>query len=77
MNTNAFLIKDYKMAKEMSKYLDYILISMHAIDAEKEEEITGVKNSFEKKIRAIKWFKRAGVNFIRVNTVASLNNIKI
>ena len=76
LNTNGSLIKNYKMAQEMAKYLDYVLFSMHAYSAKKDEEITKFKGSFEKKIRAIKWFKKAGVKTIRVSTIASLDNIR-
>ena len=76
LNTNGSLIKNYKMAKELAKYLDYVLFSMHTYNAKKDERITGIKGSFEKKIRAIKWFKKAGVRTIRVSTIATMDNIR-
>ncbi len=76
LNTNGYLIRDYEHAKKLAKYLDYVLFSFHAYDFKKEEKITGVKNSFQKKIQAIKWLRKAGVNTIRINTVASVDNIK-
>ncbi|MFH1551566.1 MAG: radical SAM protein [bacterium] len=75
MNTNAYLIKDYKFVKKLAQYLDYVLISMHAYNAAKEKNITGIGESFEKKVKAIQWFKKAGVKVVRVNTAASLENI--
>jgi len=76
LNTNGSLIKSYNMAKEMTKYLDYVLFSLHTCDSKEDEKITGFKHSFEKKIRAIKWFRKAGINIIRINTIATLKNIK-
>lgn len=76
LNTNGSLIKNYKMAKQLAKYLDYVLFSMHTYNAKKDEKITGVKGSFEKKLRAVKWFKKAGVRTIRVSTIATLDNIR-
>ena len=76
LNTNGSFIKNYKMAKELAKYLDYVLFSMHTYNSGKDEEITGFKGSFEKKIRAIKWFKKAGVKTIRVSTIATTDNIR-
>ncbi len=76
LNTNGSLIKSYKMAKEMAKYLDYVLFSMHTYDPKKDEEITGFKGSFEKKVRAVRWFKKAGVKTVRMSTIATLDNIK-
>jgi len=75
LNTNGSLISSYAVAKEMTKYLDYVLFSLHAYDPREDEKITGFKNSLEKKIRAIKWFRKAGVNIIRINTIATLKNI--
>jgi len=76
LNTNGSLIKSYKMAKEMAKYLDYVLFSMHTYDPKKDEKITGFKGSFEKKVRAVRWFKKAGVKTVRMSTIATLDNIK-
>jgi MoaA/NifB/PqqE/SkfB family radical SAM enzyme len=76
LNTNGSLIKNYKQARGLVRYLDYALFSLHTFDPKKDEEITGVKNSFEKKIRAIKWFKRAGIKTIRVSTIATADNIR-
>ncbi len=76
LNTNGSLIKSYKQVKEMVKYLDYVLFAMHAYDSENDEIMTGFKNSFKKKIKAIKWFKKAGIKIIRVNTIATLDNIR-
>ena len=76
LNTNGSLIEDYSMVKEMVKYLDYVLFAMHAYSAKQDEKITGFKNSFDKKIRAMQWFKKAGINILRVNTIASLDNIR-
>jgi len=76
LNTNGSLIKSYKMAKEMAKYLDYVLFSMHTYDSKKDEKITGFKGSFEKKLRAVKWFKKAGIKTVRMSTIATLDNIK-
>lgn len=75
LNTNGSLIESYAMVKEMVKYLDYVLFAMHAYNSREEEKITGFKNSFQKKIRAMRWFKEAGIKILRVNTIASLNNI--
>ncbi|MFH1551574.1 MAG: radical SAM protein [bacterium] len=75
MNTNAYLIKDYKSVKKLAQYLDYVLISMHAYNTINEKAVTGTRDSFAKKIRAIQWFKEAGVKVVRVNTVASPENI--
>lgn len=76
LNTNGSLIESYAMVKEMVKYLDYVLFAMHAYEPKGDERITGFKGSFEKKIRAMKWFKKAGIKILRVNTIASLDNIK-
>lgn len=76
LNTNGSLVKDYKQAKEMVKYLDYVLFSMHTYKAKEDEKITGFKNSFEKKVRAIKWFRKAGIKIINVSTVATMENVK-
>lgn len=76
LNTNGSLIESFKMVKEMVKYLDYVLFGMHAYNAKGDEKITGYKESFEKKIRAMRWFKKAGIEILRVNTIASLDNIK-
>ena len=75
LNTNGSLIKDYATAKELAKYLDYVLFSMHTYDVKKDEKITGHKDSFRKKIRAIGWLKQAGVQTIRVSTIATRDNI--
>jgi radical SAM protein with 4Fe4S-binding SPASM domain len=76
LNTNGYLINSYSYIKEMTKYLDYVLFSLHSYNPKKDEEITGVKHSFEKKIRVIKWFRKAGIKIIRINTIATLENIK-
>lgn len=76
LNTNGSLIESYNMVKELTKYLDYVLFAMHAYNQRDDEMITGFKNSFEKKIRAMKWFKEAGIKILRVNTIASLDNIR-
>jgi len=76
LNTNGSLISKYSTVKEMAKYLDYVLFSMHTHDPKEDEKITGVKGSFVKKIRAIRWFKKAGIKTIRINTVATLKNIR-
>jgi len=76
LNTNGSLIKNYKQVKEIAKYLDYVLFSMHTCDPKKDGKITGFKNSFEKKIRAIRWFRKAGVKIVNVSTVATMENIK-
>ena len=76
LNTNGSLIESYSMVKEMVKYLDYVLFAMHAYRAEDDERITGFKGSFEKKIKAMQWFKKSGIGILRVNTIASLENIK-
>lgn len=75
LNTNGSLISSYSMVKEIVKSLDYVLFAMHAYNSDKDERITGVKGSFEKKVRAMKWFKEAGIKILRVNTIASLDNI--
>lgn len=76
LNTNGSLIKNYKMAEELAKYLDYVLFSMHTYDPKKDEKITGLKGSFEKKVRAIRWFKKAGVETIRISTIATRDNVR-
>lgn len=75
LNTNGSLIKNYGMAKEMAEYLDYVLFSMHTYEPLKDEKITGFKGSFGKKLRAIRWLKRAGVKTIRISTIATRDNI--
>lgn len=76
MNTNGSLIKDYNQAKEISKYLDYILFSLHTYYPKKDEEITKFKDSFNRKIQAIKWFRKAGMKTVNVSTVATMKNIR-
>ena len=76
LNTNGFLIKSYNEAKRLAENIDYVLFSMHTYDSKKDEKITGVKGSFEKKLRAIKWLKKAGIKTIRVSTIATLDNIR-
>ena len=76
LNTNGSLIESYKQAKEMAKYLDYVLFSFHTCDSKKDEKISKFKDSFEKKIKAIKWLRKAGVKIVNVSTVATMENIK-
>ena len=76
LNTNGSLVESREMAKEMVRYLDYVLFAMHAYNPKDDERITGFTDSFEKKIRAMKWFKDAGIKILRVNTIATLDNIK-
>jgi len=76
LNTNGSLITNYKTVRDIVKYLDYVLFSMHTYDPKEDERITGFKDSFRKKVRAIRWFRKAGIKTIRVNTVATLKNIR-
>jgi len=76
LNTNGYLIKSYAQVKEMVKYLDYVLFSLHTYDVHEDEKITGVEYSLDRKLRAIKWFRKAGIRIIRINTIATLKNIR-
>jgi radical SAM protein with 4Fe4S-binding SPASM domain len=76
LNTNGYFIKSYAQVKEMAKYLNYVLFAFHAYNPREDEEITGVKHSFERRIRAVKWFRKAGIKIIRVNTIATKRNIR-
>jgi len=75
LNTNASLITNYKVAQEIARYTDFVLISMHTYDPLKDERITGFKSSFSKKIKAMIWLKEAGLKILRVSTVATMDNI--
>jgi len=75
LNTNGSLIKNYKTAEKLAKYLNYILFSMHTYDSQKDEEITGFKGSFQRKVRAIKWLKKAGIKTIRISTIGTRDNL--
>jgi len=74
LNTNGLLI-DEKIAKELEKYVDNILIALNAYSKEKEQEITKV-DSFNKRIKALSLLKQTKIKIIRSGTIALKENIE-
>lgn len=74
LNTNATLINENNIEK-IVKYVDNVLIPLEGFDNTSESKVTGYKNSFKKKITAIKLLKKFGVRKIRCGTVATKENI--
>lgn len=75
LNTNASLINSYKVAREIARHTDFVLISIHTYDPVKDEKLSGFNNSFSKKLKAMEWLKEAGLKILRVSTVATMDNI--
>ncbi len=73
LNTNGQLI-DKKTAQKLADYVYNVLIPLNAPDPETEKKITG-HDSFEKKKRAIKFLKEAGIPIVRSGTIALEKNI--
>ena len=76
LNTNGTLIRDKKTVKLLDKYVSSILLPIESYNNEKESKITGHKDSFKKKIKAIDLLKRYSKITIRVGTVATKENIR-
>jgi len=74
LNTNGTLI-DEKNVEKIREYADNVLIPLESFDNANEAKVTGCKNSFEKKIKAIKLLKRFDIETIRCGTVATKTNI--
>jgi radical SAM protein with 4Fe4S-binding SPASM domain len=70
LNTNGSLI-DEKMALLLTETVDNFLIPLEGPDAEAEMESTGIKDSFDLKLKAISYLAKAGAKIIRVGTVAT------
>jgi MoaA/NifB/PqqE/SkfB family radical SAM enzyme len=75
LNTNASLI-DENLACKLVPLVDNFLIPIESYDNDKEGEITGHKNSLNKKIAALKNLEKAGAKKVRVGTVAIPENIE-
>ncbi len=75
LNTNASLI-DENLACKLVPLVDNFLIPIESYDNDKEGEITGHKNSLNKKIVALKYLEKAGAKKVRVGTVAISENIE-
>ena len=73
LNTNASLFSQQKI-KELSPYLDDVLVSMHAIDSASEQLLGGKPNSFNTKQAAIKALSKEDV-FVRAATILTPENI--
>jgi len=74
LNTNGSLINEDN-AGWLAASVENILIPIESFSAEHEAEITGFKNSLDKKIQAIKLLKSARIKTLRVGTVALPENI--
>ncbi|MEM2918471.1 MAG: radical SAM protein [Candidatus Altiarchaeota archaeon] len=75
LNTNGTLISERNIEK-IREYVDNVLISLEGFSNESEFKSTRCKNSFEKKINAIKLMKKNKVKIVRCGTVATKENIK-
>jgi MoaA/NifB/PqqE/SkfB family radical SAM enzyme len=76
LNTNCSLIKNKETAVWLAKNVDYVLVSMHTYDSQKEDEITGFHGCFGHKIKVMKWLKRSGLETLRVSTIGTWDNIR-
>lgn len=74
LNTNCSLIKKDDL-RGLKGVLDNVLIPIESYSSEREAEITGFKDSLQKKIEAVRSFKEIGVPMVRVGTVAIGDNI--
>lgn len=74
LNTNGSLINKDN-APWLAASVENILIPIESYSFDRESEITGFKNSLEKKIQTIKLLKSAGIKTLRVGTVALPENI--
>ena len=70
VNTNATLLSR-GLIKQVSPFVDNILVSMQGCDAQSDAAATGVSGLFAKKIRNIRLLRRAGVPVLRLGTVIS------
>jgi len=70
LNTNGSLIDD-ELALRLVKSVGYFSIPIQTSTAEKEDRLTGLKDSLALKLKSLRLLKRAGAKFIRALTVAS------
>jgi MoaA/NifB/PqqE/SkfB family radical SAM enzyme len=74
LNTNGSLI-DEESAPRLTKAVGYFSIPIQSCTAEKEDRITGLKDSLALKLKAIRLLKLAGAKFIRALTVATRQTV--
>jgi len=70
LSTNGALI-DEKLAPRLTTSVGYFNIPIQSATAEKEDQLTGVKDSLALKLNAIRLLKDAGAKYIRALTVAT------
>lgn len=69
LNTNGSLL-DERSVKKLAGLVDNILIPIESHDGRTEEELCGFPGSLEKKIKAIRLLKKAGIPVVRAGSVA-------
>lgn len=77
--TNTTLLNEEKIKKLIDLKLDYIFISLHG-NKEKHENITKIKNSFDKVIETLKTFKKLDSDNhckLHINSVITKNNLNL
>lgn len=75
LNTNGSLVNSETVEK-IKGLVENVLIPIESYDSKEEEQITGFKNSLEKKLEAVKLLKQARIKTVRLGTVAISDNIK-
>jgi radical SAM protein with 4Fe4S-binding SPASM domain len=75
LNTNATLINK-NIIKKIENYVDDILVPVNSYSPEKEKELTGREDSFEKKINNLKLLRKSKIPVVRCGSVATSDNIK-
>lgn len=70
LNTNAVLVRNMKTARKIVEFFDNILVPIHYSDFAQKSEIA------KKKIKAIYFLKKAGIEILRGGSVATKEVIK-
>ena len=74
LNSNCSLVNK-KISLQMEGLVDNVLIPIESDNIEKEDKMTGHKNSLYKKIKGIKYLKDIKIPILRCGTVATKENI--
>ncbi len=72
LQTNGLMLEDEEFAKEISKRISTVLFSLHSDKRDVCEQING-KNSFDKKIKALKNLSELDANITISHVINSLN----
>jgi MoaA/NifB/PqqE/SkfB family radical SAM enzyme len=74
LQTMARPMKDYQLAKEIAKYVDFFLIAIHSYDSYIHDRITKRKNSWKETILAIKNLQKLNANITTQTVISKLNS---